>query len=374
MSRPGQLPPLMETRKVLAAARPPAGEGPPTREVLRGLRELRPPVSVLVGVALMALMPLGLLVLSLWLLAATWTGPDGVFLSLVKTVLFSGTLFLLSALSWRGVKRALHSGDYQQGFFVARLATVVCGVIGAFLLWYVYGDGNPQEPSMLAPFVVLAVAWLPVLPLQARAAREWPSRVLLRGGPAVRGVRELAMLLEARTHTCGRPLPVQGMTPVADSGAQGWAWNGPCPACGVGVVQVFSLRAADAADPADPWAWGRPGSAPALGGGDLLYLADRFDVLAGGDPATWSVEQLENARTLLIGSVQATGELLALVPQGKAAVPLMKRFGRPVQLVGDPEQFTRVRLEQRLGERRSRLQAVQAELVRRGQAPAALPC
>lgn len=363
MSQPGRMPPLMETRKVLGAARPPVGEGPPVGEVLAGMRRLRPPSPVLAAVALMALVPAALLALAVAALVWTWTS-DGVALALVKTVLFAGTLLLLAGLCWRGVKRALHVGSYAEGLFAARLVLLANGAFLLFLLWYVQRQDGELSASMLVFPAALVLAWLPVLPLRARAATEWPDRVLLRRGPSVRSRRELAMLLTARPHTCGQPLPVDGMAEVRDDEGRGWAWSGPCPSCGQDTLQVARLREADAADPADPWAWGRAGSRPALGGGDLLYLGDRLAAAAEGDPGTWSVEQLQAGQALLADAVQATEQLLSLVPAGKAAVPFRQRWGRPPG-VGDPDAFSRVRLEARLAERRGRLAAVGAELARR---------
>ena len=363
MSRPGQLPPLMETGKVLGAARPPVGEGPSTREVLAGLRRLRPPASVLVAVAVMAVVPLVLLGLAVAALVWTWR-TDGVLLGLVKTVLFAGTLFLLSALSWRGVKRALHLGSYGEGLFVARLVLIANVGFLVFLLWYTYSQGEELAASMLVFPVALAVAWAPMLPLQAQGAKDWPARVLLRSGPSVRSRRELAMLLTARPHACGQPLPVDGMVEVSDEEGRGWAWRGPCPTCGLDTVQVVGLRADDAADPADPWAWGRAGSRPALGGSDLLFLGDSFASLAAGDPAGWTDDQLRAGQALRIGAVQATEELVSLIPAGRGAVPFGLRFGRPVP-IGDPEVFGRSRLEERLAQRRTALEQVEQELGRR---------
>ncbi|QNG36327.1 hypothetical protein F1C76_06765 [Geodermatophilaceae bacterium NBWT11] len=368
MTQPGKPPPLMETRKVLQAARPPVGEGPPTREVLAGLRRRRPPAAVLLAVALMALVPLVLLVLALLVLVDTWTGDDGVFLSLVKTVLFSGTLFLLSALAWRGVKRALHFGSYREGLFVARLTTGVCVVIAVFLLAYVVSEGNEQEPSMLVPFVVLAVVWLPALPLQTRSAREWPDRVLLRSGPQVRGERELAFLLEARPHSCGQPLPVGAAIAVADEESRGWVWRGDCPHCGRPAVHVFGERTEDA--PTEPWAWGRDGSRPGLGGGDLLHLGDRFEQPADVEPTALADDQLHQTWLAALGSVQATEQLLQLVRPGKDAVAPWRRTGRPVPLTTPGEVFSRTAIESRLAARRDTLARLEAETARRRALPA----
>jgi hypothetical protein len=361
MSRPGGLPPLMETRKVLLAARPPVGEGPPTREVLAGLHRLRPPLPVLVAFGLMCLVPLTLLALSGWLILNAWRD-GGVVLALVKTVLLGGIPFMLAALAWRGCKRALHHGSYTEAFFLARLLLFACGAVLAFLLWYVYGDGNPQETSMLVPFAFLAVAWAPMLPLQARSAKEWPDRVLLRGGPQVRGRRELAFLLEARPHSCGVPLPVDRAVEVADEEGRGWVWRGPCPACGIEAVHVFGLREADAPAPEDAWGLGRPGS---LGGGDLWYLGERFALPAGLDLAQLPTPELDASWTSALAAVQVTEDLLALVPRGRDAVPPWRRTGRPVPLTTPGEVFGRARIEARLAERRAALVAVEAERGRR---------
>ncbi len=357
----------METRKVLQAARPPVGEGPPTRAVLAGLRRLRPPASVLVAVLVMALVPLVLLVGAVSLVVGTWS-TDGVFVALATTLLLGGLLVVLSALAWRGVKRALHFGAYEQGLFVARLTTVACVAIAGFLLWYVVSEGNPQEPSMLVPFVVLALVWLPALPLQAPSAKAWPDRVLLRSGPEVRSRRELGFLLDARPHSCGVPLPVDGAVEVADEEARGWVWRGSCPACGRSAVHVFRLRAADAPDAADPLAWGRVGSAPALGGGDLLYLGDAYAVPAGLDPAALSEDELRASWVRALASDQATEQLLALVPAGKVAVPVWRRTGRPVPWTTPGERFSRADVQARLGERRDVLQRVEQEWARRAPA------
>src|SRR4051794_6014300 len=99
MSRP--LPPLMESRKVVGAARPPVGEGPPTRVVLAGLRQLRPPLPVLVGVGLMSLVPLALLVVAGYVAVRVLGGDAPVWLRIVAAVPSVGLPFLLAALAWR---------------------------------------------------------------------------------------------------------------------------------------------------------------------------------------------------------------------------------------------------------------------------------
>ena len=116
----------MESKKVIAAARPPAGMGTPTREVLRALRVTRPPAAVLVGAALAALAPLGLLAAAVVIVVRM--SSYGVWYITAFMVAFTAVTLLLAGLAWRGTKRTVHIGEYDGALFVARLATGFCVV------------------------------------------------------------------------------------------------------------------------------------------------------------------------------------------------------------------------------------------------------
>jgi hypothetical protein len=347
----------MESRKVLGAARPPVGEGPPTRAVLAGLRRLRPPLPVLVGVALMSLVPLALLGVAGYVASRVLGGDAPVLLRAVAAVPAVGLPLLLSALAWRGTKRALHAGQYAEGLFVARLTTMACVVIGGFLLWWVYQEGHAQEGSMAVPFVVLAVVWLPAAFLALPAAKAWPDRVLLRRGIAVADAAEAQVVAAARAHSCGTtpPLGPHRLVPVADDSGTGWALDWRCETCGRPVDLL--LRQAG------------PGERSGVGGGDWVYLAQQGDEAARVDPATAPDDQLPLLHFRAAAAVQATEGNLALIPPGKDAVPAWRRTGRPVPLTAPPVEFSRPVLERRLAERRAVLARVEHEVARRSAGP-----
>ena len=351
MSRPV---PLMESRKLLTAARPPVGEGPSTRTVLRGLREVRPPAPVLLGVALMSLVPLALLGVTVFLAVRLVVADTALFWRLLMSVPVVGTAFLLSALSWRGTKRALHAGQYDDGLFAARLTTIICGVIGAFLLWYVFVDGNEQEDSMLVPFIALALVWLPVLPLLAPSARAWPDRVLLRRGADVHAEEDARLVAAARAHTCNStpPLMPHQLVPLRDDSGSGWALDWTCQRCGQPTNTLFRLVAPDAP--------------VGVGGGDWMYLSEEGATRAAAtDPATAAPERLPMLHFDAWVAVRATEHLLALIPDGKESVPGRRRIGRPFPVMTPVENWTRPVLEQRLAERRATLARVEQEVARR---------
>jgi hypothetical protein len=366
-------PPVTESRKVLLAARPPVGEGPSTREVRAGLRELRPPLPVLVAGALMALVPLILLVLAGYVAVQVITGDEAWWVRALKLIPSVGLPFFLSALAWRGVKRAVHHGQYSEGFFVARLTTMLCAAIAAFLFWYVEIDGEPWDDTMVVPFLVLALVWLPALPLQTRSAREWPERVLLRRGAQVRSLLEVQLWLDARTHACGQTLPAAAreLDPADDELGSGWTINVPCPACGQPYTALFRHRAEAAPSPSTPAALGAPGTHTAgLGGGDLMFLAEQNQLPPDVDLAMVPAADLGPLWFRSAVAVQVTEELLALIPAGKQAVPAMKRWGRPTPMLNPVQEFGRATLEQRLAGRQQATARIEQEIARRQARPA----
>jgi hypothetical protein len=280
-----------------------------------------------------------------------------VWLRVVAAVPAIGLPLLLSALAWRGTKRALHAGQYADGLFVARLTTMACVVIGGFLLWWVYQEGNAQEASMAVPFVVLAVVWLPAAFLALPAARAWPDRVLLRRGIAVADAAEAQVAAAARPHGCGTtpPLGPHRLVPVADDAGTGWALDWRCETCGQPVDLLLRQT--------------RPGERSGLGGGDWVYLAQQGDQAAVIDPGTADPDQLSLLHFRAAAAVRATEGTLALVPTGKDAVPAWRRTGRPVPLTLPPAEFTRPVLERRLAERRGVLARIEHEVARRTAEP-----
>jgi hypothetical protein len=271
----------------------------------------------------MALVPLALLCATLFLAVGLVVADGGVFWRVLLFVPVVGSAYLLSALAWRGTKRALHAGQYSDGLFVARLTAVVCGVIGAFLLWYVLIDGNRQEPSMLVPFLAVVVVWLPVLPLQTRSARAWPERVLLRRGADVHSEKAAGLVAAARAHTCGTTPPLLRHRLV-------------------------------------------PPEAPEGIGGDWMYLAVAGAGTADRDPQATSPVELHLLHDDADVAVRAPEHLLALVPPGGDAVPARRRIGRPFPVLTPMAEWTRPTLEQRLTERRAVLARVEQEVARRG--------
>lgn len=360
-----------EARKALDAAGVPEGEGFATSDVLRGLREVRPPASVLVGVGIMAVLPLGLLALAGYIAVSIVTSDSAWWVNVLRFIPGVGLPFVLSALSYRGVKRALHTGDYQAGFFTARLVTGLCTVIAVFLVYYLYGRGKPYDPTMAYPFVVLALAWLPGIPLALPSARRWPDRVFLRRGAEVRGELEAQMFMEARQHICGTelPAPLRRLLPTADDSGPGWRVDATCPTCGQPLTFFFRHRRELAPPPDAPLALGAPGSrSPGLGGGDWMHLALHFDAGTSAPQEQLTDEELHRAHARAVLAEQATEELLALVPAGKKAVPLMRRSGRPVPFGQPLDEFGRATLERRLADRRDARTRLQEEIARRAAA------
>jgi hypothetical protein len=155
----------------------------------------------------------------------------------------------------------------------------------------------------------------------------------------------------------------------------GWVVQTPCPTCGAPLLYAFRDRPDGAPDPADPLTIGAPGSTGrGIGGGDWFYLANHHAVPADLDVTTADTGALRSWLARGAASVQATGELLALIPGNRKTVPLFRRSGRPAPFFSDVAEFSRAGLEGRLAERRARLVAVRDELARRGEpVPAVLP-
>ncbi|MCO7221991.1 hypothetical protein [Klenkia sp. PcliD-1-E] len=348
-------PPLMESRKVLAAARPPEGTGPTTAAVLRGLARVRPPLPVLLATVLLALVPLALLVVAVRY-AVGIAGNDWPLAGkLVGGVLLCGVLFLLSALSYRGTKRVLHLGSYSEGFFPARLLTVACVVTGLFLAKYVLLDGEPTDPTMVVPFVALAVAWAPWPLLLLPSAQAWPRRVALRWSRPARDADEALLLALLAPHPCpGGPAPwPYAVDPLVTGTGPGWRVHGPCPRCGQPVD--VPVRAPEV--PAD-----------GLGGGDLHALRTRTAPAAGDAPD--AVPRLDDGSLALLRARAATGvtvhdRLLALVPDGADTVPARRRTGTPVPLLTPEAEFSRSTLQRGRELQAALLSAADAELARR---------
>ncbi|MBB3677848.1 hypothetical protein [Modestobacter versicolor] len=364
--------------KALQAARPPEGTGPSTAEVLRGLREHRPPVPVLAAWVLGLLFPLALVAIAVLVVVREATADGNLANRVVIGALLVGVLLGVAGLSLRGLNRAVHVGDHDAARFPARLMTVVCVPVALFLVFWVEGRGHDWESSMVWPFALLALAWAP-RPFSAQpAARRWTADALLRRGPEVRSGLEADLFMDARVCArCGNALPGQArrLEPVSGPVGEGWVVQTPCPTCAAPLLYAFRRRDDGVPAPDDPLAIGAPGSTGrGMGGGDWSHLATVHAVPADLDVATADTATLRSWLARGAVSVQATGELLALVRPGGRAVPLSRRAGRPAPFSSDVAEFSRAGLKSRLTERRARLVAVRDELARRGESvPAVLP-
>ena len=357
--------------KVLRVTRPPEGTGPSIAEVLRGLRDRRPPLVVGVAWVLALLFPLALVAVAGLVAVRMVTADSNVVNRAVLGGLIVGLLLGLAAFALRGANRAVHVGDRDAARFPARLMAAVCVPIGAFLLFYVNGQGHPWERSMAWPFLLLVLAVAPLPLLAAPPARRWTGEVLLRRGPAVRSPLEAHLFMDARGCTgCGNALPgdARRLEPARDASGEGWVVQTACPTCGRPLLYAFRRRTEGAADPADPWAVGAPGSrGQGIGGGDWFHLATHHAVPADLQVATADTATLNSWLARGAASVQATQELLALIPAGRAAVPVFRRAGRPAPFFSDVAEFSRAGLQGRLAERRARVREVRDELARRGE-------
>jgi len=340
---------------VLAAARPPVGAGPSTAAVLRGWARVRPPVPVVLAAALLAVVPLALLAVAARY-AVEFAGEDWPLLGrVVGTVLVCGVLVLLAALAFRGLKRVVHLGSFSEGFFPARLLTIACVVTGLFLVKYVLVDGEPTDPTMVVPFVALAVAWAPWPLLLLGSAQAWPSRVRLRWTRPARDADEAVLVALLAPHTCrGGPLPWPwAVDPVLAETGPGWRVHGACPRCG-SPVDVTS-RAAETA---------REG----IGGGDLHALSRRVAPLADEQPGM--VAGLDDGQLAVLRARSAVGvavheRLLALVPAGAEVVPARLRTGTPLPLMTPETDFGRAALQQAADRHRAFLAAADAAWAQR---------
>ncbi|MEI4270307.1 hypothetical protein TEK04_01105 [Klenkia sp. LSe6-5] len=348
-------PPVMETRKVLAAARPPVGPGPSTAAVLRGWSRVRPPVPVVLATVLLLVVPLALLGVAVRYAVSIAGGDWPLLGKLAGGFLLCGVLVMLAALAVRGAKRVVHLGSFSEGFFPARLLSVACVVTGLFLVKYVLVDGEPTDPTMVVPFVALAVAWAPWPLLLLPSAQAWPRRVRLRWSQPARDVEEAGLLALLAPHPCrGGPPPWGYATdPVQAETGSGWRVHGTCPWCGAPVDAT--TRAAETA---------REG----VGGGDLHALARRTAPPEGEQPdvATRCDDvQLELLRCRSLVGVAVHERLLALVPPGADVVPARLRTGTPVPLMTPETAFGRAALQQEAERHRAFLAAADAEVVRR---------
>jgi hypothetical protein len=366
-----------EFGKVLQAAGAPEGPSPGWAELRAGWRSRRPPAALVVAAVLGALTPLALVAVAVLVVVRAVTSDASLFPRVVVPVLLVGILLGLAALCLRGELRALHLGDTRGLRFPARVAGIVCVPVAGFLVFWTQVRENPVEASMAAPFAFLALTLLPVPLLAVPAVRRWPTEVLLRRGPAVRSGWEVWAFLQARPHPCGQvlALPPGGAEPVADAERTGSVLRGSCPRCGQPYVYTFAdAPPRDRAAPGDPLALGaRASRGSGLGGGDWQHLATTLAVPDALDVATAGTATLETALAHGAVSVQATGELLALVPPRRRAVPIRRLSGHPLPLAQGTRELTRTVLQRRAGERRARVEQVHAELVRRGAAPPDLP-
>jgi hypothetical protein len=364
--------------KALQAARPPEGTGPSMAEVLQGLRAHRPPLPVLAAWLLGLLFPLALAAVAVLVVVREVTAEGNLANRIIVGGVVVGILLGVAALSLRGINRAVHVGDYDAARFPGRAMTVVCVPIALFLLFYVQGEGHAWEASMLWPFAFLVLAWAPIPFTALPAARRWTAAAVLRRGPEVRSVLEADLFMDSRSCSrCGTALPAEArrFQPAAGVVGEGWVVETPCPTCGAPLLYAFRRRADGAADPGDPLALGAPGSTGrGIGGGDWFYLGGHHAVPADLDVRTADTGTLSSWLARGAASVQATQELLALIPAGRKAVPLFRRSGRPAPFFSDVAEFSRAGIERRLAERRARLVEVRDELARRGeQVPAVLP-
>lgn len=346
---------MNDTRRVLSAARPPEGLGPTTLSVLRGLRVLRPPVPVLLATLLMLLPPLALVLVAARYAVQIAGNGWPLLGKLVGGLLLCGTLYVLAALAYRGIKRVVHLGAYSEGFFLARLLAIGCTITGLFLVKYVLVDGEPTDPTMVVPFVALVIAWAPWPLLLLPSAQAWPERVRLRWSRPARDSSEAFLLFYLSGHRCplGVPPWTYAIDEITSATGPGWRVHGACPRCGTALSATFGT----ALIPAE-----------GVGGGDLHTLAQHLSPGPGETPQ--DVVRLDDHQLDLVRFRSGEGvvvheRLLALVPEGKDKVPSRRRTGTPLPLMTPETAFERGTLEQRLELHRGFLAAAEAEWVRR---------
>lgn len=366
-----------EFGKVLQAAGVPEGPSPGWSELRAGWRSRRPPAALVVAGALAALTPLALVALAVLVVVRAVTSDAGLLGRILLPVLLGGILLGMAGLTWRGVLRAVHLGDTARLFFPGRVVGMLCVPIAGFLVFWTQVRDNPVEASMAAPFLFLALALLPLPLLAVPAVRRWPTDVLLRRGPTVRSALELSAFLEARRHRCGAVVALSpgGPEPIADAERTGVLVRGRCPRCGLEYAYTFAdAPVADRAAPGDVLALGSGGRGRShFGGGDWQHLATTLAVPDGLDVGGADTAVLQTALARGAVSVQATDEVLALIPPGRRGVPIWRLTGRAVPMLQSTKELTRPVLERRYAERRARVEAVHAELTRRGAAPPVLP-
>jgi hypothetical protein len=292
---------------------------------------------------------------------------QGLVLSVLAVV-----LVVLAALGWRGLKRAVHLGAYDDGLFLARLSLFPLPVVGiAVLVLALQGRSIPWTVALVPAAVVLL--FLPQLLLLTPAAQAWPDRVLLRRGTRVADADEAARLPGLRPHTCGgfaHAYPAQAcqVTAVHDPHRSGWRVAYTCATCGAPAEQLgVTLRA---------------GEPPGLGGSDLWWLGEQADQVCQSAPtevdgrivvhplapAALDDEPLAWCAWALRRGVRETERLLELVPEGADTVPGMRTAGRAVPVDQVTRAFRRDTIEQALSRRRGWLASFEAEGRRRAAA------
>lgn len=352
----------MESKKVLAAARPPVGLGPPTSVVLRDLREVRPPAAVLVGFLLSALAPLGLLAAAA-VVVVEMSSYGGLHIRFFM-VLFTGVLLVAAGLAWRGTKRAVHLGEYDGAFFVPRLAAAFCVVASLAALKLAVVDGEDVPWSFAYVFIGTAVLWLPRLAFTRPSARAWADRALLRRGFDVHDEHEAQLLAVTRPHACGRMQQLQPreLVPVRDASGRGWALTAPCEGCGRPMDTFFRQVA--------------PGRRSEAGGGDRLAAvrdaegvsrseAERLEILGAGIDSL-PADRLAHWHHAALTAVRCLEELLASIPAGSDTVPRRRRTGRVMGVGADPERtWGRRPLTEQLTRWQQELARLDGEVARR---------
>ncbi|MEI4272836.1 hypothetical protein TEK04_13990 [Klenkia sp. LSe6-5] len=357
--------PRGDTARAVQSARPPIGPGPSSRVLFQGLAELRPPLPVLVAGVLMTVPVLGLAVASV---AVVVRGFSVGFGQGLFSILFGIILFTLAGLGWRGVKRTVHLGSYDDGFFLARLSLIGL-VVAAVALVVLATQGETLDWSFALLPAAVAFLWLPWLLLQNGPARAWPQRVELRRGTRVADVADAVLLPGLRAHTCGAvgfafPAQPARVVPVHGGYRPGWRVSYTCSACGQPAEQLAMA-----------------GEPSGLGGADLWWLGEQADQVCQTAPDASLQASLTAPRTLddeVLGravsamrrGVRATEQLLDLVPEGKDAVAVMSRAGRAIPAGHVTTAFRRDVVERELSRRRGWLAALETEVQRRaGSAP-----
>jgi len=346
-------PPLMESKKVLAAARPPAGLGPRTSDVLRGLSVAPPPPAVLIGFLLAALAPLGLLAAAV-VIVIEMSSYGGWYIKAFM-VMFTAVTLVLAGLAWRGAKRTVHIGEYDGALFVPRLATAFCVVAAVAGAKLALIDGDDVPWTFALPFVATAVLWLPALAFARPSAKSWPDEVLLHRGLAVHSEEDAQVLLATRPHTCWSAQPIRRhpLAPVTDRAGQGWAFSQPCAACRQPMTMLYRLVPPD-----------RPSDA---GGSDRVWLALEADrqLTAAGDVAGASTDVLHRAHEIATTAARSLGAVLATIPTDGDTVPRRRRNGRILNGVVPDGVWTRAWLTEQLARWQGVLASVDGELAGR---------